>query len=373
MAEQLQAPIVERVYQLNLGPQHPSTHGVLRVLLDLDGEFIVKADPVIGYGHRGHEKMGENRVYKQFMPNTSRMDYLSGMLFNHGYALAVEKFAGIEVPERAKYIRTICAELNSISSHLLWFGTYVMDLGGFTPFLYAFDDREQILDILDRVSGSRLTYSYCRFGGVCRDADAPFVDATRAFVKRLRSRFPDYDNLVTKNVIFNNRTRDVGILTPELALKYGVTGPTLRGSGVAYDIRKSEPFSAYPQFDFEIPIGERGDVLDRYMVRLREMEQSLRIIEQALDKLPAGPIMAEKVPKRLKPAEGEVFSAVETARGEFAIYVVSKGDIKPYRVKLRVPSFSNLSVLPELIQDTMVADAVAILGSIDLVIPEIDR
>lgn len=217
MAEQFREPVVDQIYSLNLGPQHPSTHGVLRVLLDLDGEFIVKADPVIGYGHRGHEKMGENRYYKQFMPNTSRMDYLSGMIFNHGYVLAVEKLAGIEVPERARYIRVICSELNRISSHLLWFGTYVMDLGGFTPFLYAFDDREHILDILDRVSGSRLTYSYCRFGGVCRDIDYEFIDMTRAFIKRLRSRWDDYNNLVTKNVIFIHRTRDVGTITQEQA------------------------------------------------------------------------------------------------------------------------------------------------------------
>jgi len=301
------------------------------------------------------------------------VDYLHALAYNQCWCMAVEKLTGLAVPERAEFIRVITSELNRISSHLLWFGAYLMDLGAFTPFLYCFDDREQILDLLDRLTGSRLAYCFYRFGGVPVDLDDEFIAGCREFVKRLRSRWDDYHNLVTKNVIFINRTRDVGILTPEQAVKYGVTGPTLRGSGIAYDIRKSEPFSVYPQFDFEIPIGERGDVYDRYIVRLREMEQSMRIIEQALDKLPQGPIMAEKVPKRIKPAEGEVYQAVETARGEFGIYVVSKGDVKPYRVKLRVPSYSNLSALPELIKETMVADAVAILGSLDLVIPEIDR
>jgi NADH-quinone oxidoreductase subunit D len=369
----LEKGVEEKTFYLNLGPQHPSTHGVLRIVLEMDGEYIVNSDPVIGYGHRAHEKMGELRTYQQFLPNMGRVDYLHALAYNQCWCMAVEKLVGLVVPERAEFIRVITSELNRISSHLLWFGAYLMDLGAFTPFLYCFDDREQILDLLDRLTGSRLTYCFYRFGGVPADIDDQFIAGCREFVKRLRSRWDDYDNLVTKNVIFINRTRDVGILTPEQAVKYGVTGPTLRGSGIAYDIRRSEPFSVYPQFDFEIPIGERGDVYDRYIVRLREMEQSLRIIEQALDKLPAGPIMAEKVPKRLKPAEGEVYMAVETARGEFGIYVVSKGDVKPYRVKLRVPSYSNLSVLPELIKDTMVADAVAILGSIDLVIPEIDR
>jgi NADH-quinone oxidoreductase subunit D len=373
MAEQLREPIVERVYTLNLGPQHPSTHGVLRVLLDLDGEFIVKADPVIGYGHRGHEKMGENRPYKQFMPNTSRMDYLSGMLFNHGYALAVEKFAGIEVPERAKYIRTICAELNRISSHLLWFGTYVMDLGGFTPFLYAFDDREQILDILDRVSGSRLTYSYCRFGGVCQDADAQFVEMTKSFVTRLRGRWKDYHNLVSKNIIFIHRTRGVGVVTLDQARQYGVTGPNLRAIGVPFDTRKAEPYEIYDRFDFEIPVGEKGDALDRYKVRLEEMEQSLRIIEQAIAQLPEGPYKNDKAAFSVRPPKGEIYFAVESARGQTGYYLVSDGSGHPYRLRVRVPSFGNLHVLVEVLRGTMVADAISILGSIDVVIPEIDR
>ena len=365
-------PASQKIYSLNLGPQHPSTHGVLRILLDLDGEFIVKADPVIGYGHRGHEKMGENRLYKQFFPNTSRMDYLSGMIFNHGFALAVEKLIGIEVPERAKYIRVIASELNRISSHLLWFGTYLMDLGGFTPFLYAFDDREQILDILDSVSGSRLTYSYCRFGGVCRDIDSAFIDMTRAFLKRMAGRWADYDDLVTKNIIFINRTRDVGIIDRELSRKYGVTGPNLRACGIAYDVRRAEPYEVYDRFDFEVPTGSRGDALDRYDVRFKEMQQSCRIIDQALDHLPGGPCLA-KVPQKLVPPKGEVYFAFESARGLTAYYLVSDGSQSPYRCHIRVPSFGNLNVLNEVLPETMVADAISILGSIDVVIPEIDR
>lgn len=365
--------IEEKTYTLNLGPQHPSTHGVLRVLLEMDGEYITKAEPVIGYGHRAHEHMAENRNYLQFLPNLARVDYLHALAFNQGYCMAVEKLIGITVPERAEYIRVILSEFNRISSHLLWMGAYLMDLGAFTPILYSFDDREHILDLLDRITGSRLTYCFYRFGGVPVDLDDEFITGARAFIKRLRSRWADYDNLVTKNVIFINRAKDVGFITKEQCLRYGLTGPMVRGSGIPYDIRKSEPYSAYPALDFEIPIGDQGDIMDRYLVRMREMEQSLRIIEQALDKLPEGPIMAEKVPKRLKPAAGEVYQAVETARGEFGCYIVSQGDVKPYRIKLRVPSFGNLSILPELAVDTLVADLVAILGSVDVVIPEIDR
>jgi len=302
-----------------------------------------------------------------------RVDYLHALAYNQGYCMAVEKLIGVTVPERAEYIRVILSELNRLTSHLLWFGAYLLDLGAFTPIMYCFDDREHLLDLLDRITGSRLTYCFYRFGGVPQDLDEEFITGTRAFIKRLRSRWPDYDNLVTKNVIFINRTKDVGVISKDQCVKYGLTGPTLRGSGIPYDIRKSEPYSAYPLFDFEIPIGDKGDIFDRYIVRLIEMEQSLRIIEQALDQLPNGPIMAEKVPKRVKPAEGEVYQAVETARGEFGCYIVSQGDIKPYRIKLRVPSFGNLSILPEIAVDTLVADLVAILGSVDVVIPEIDR
>jgi NADH-quinone oxidoreductase subunit D len=267
----------------------------------------------------------------------------------------------------------ICSELNRISSHLLWFGTYIMDLGAFTPFLYAFDDREMILDILDRVSGSRLTYSYCRFGGVNRDVDDTFVDMTRAFVKRLRSRQPEYETLVTKNVIFLHRTRKVGVITPELARQYGVTGPNLRACGIPFDIRKTEPYELYDQLNFEIPVGTNGDALDRYYVRMVEMEQSCRIIEQALDQLPEGPYMQKSVPAKLKPPKGDVYFAFESARGQTAYYLVSDGTAYPYRCHIRVPSFGNLQVLTEVLEGTLVADAISILGSIDVVIPEIDR
>ena len=316
MAKTNSEPTLTQEYFLNLGPQHPSTHGVLRVLLKLDGEFIVEADPVIGYGHRGHEKMAENRTYRQFMPNPSRVDYVGGLLYNHGYVLAVEKMLGLEVPERAKYIRVICAELNRISSHLLWFGTFLMDLGAFTPFLYCFDDRENILDILDHVTGSRLTYSYCRVGGVAKDIDDEFIEGTLAFIKRLRSRWPDYHDLVTKNVIFIHRVDGVGVIPKDIALKYGVTGPSLRGCGIPFDIRKAEPYEVYDEMDFEIPIGERGDIRDRYMVRLNEMEQSCRIIEQAISKLPGGLAKAEHIPVKIKPPKGERYFPFEGARGE---------------------------------------------------------
>ncbi len=372
MTTEMLEPITEQTFYLNLGPQHPSTHGVLRLFLKLDGEYIVAADPIIGYGHRGHEKMAESHLYEQFLPNSSRMDYLSGLLYNHGYVAAVEKMAGIEVPPRAEYIRVICAELNRISSHLLWFGTYIMDLGGFTPFLYCFDDRENLLDILDRISGSRLTYNYCRFGGVAKDIDDEFIGATRQFIQRLRSRWDDYRNLVTKNVIFIHRAKNVGVINRELALRFGCTGPVLRAAGVPYDIRKAEPYSVYPELDFEIPTGTTGDALDRYMVRLQEMEQSLRIIEQALDRLPEG-MVKTAVPLKVRPPKGDYYFAVESARGALGFYIVSDGTTYPYRLRVRVPSFGNLQVLTDVLPGTLVADSISILGSIDIVVPEVDR
>ena len=288
--------IEEKTYTLNLGPQHPSTHGVLRVLLEMDGEFITKAEPVIGYGHRGHEHMAENRNYTQFLPNLARVDYLHALAYNQCYCMAVEKLLDLKVPERAEYIRVITCELNRISSHLLWFGAYLMDLGAFTPFLYCFDDREHLLDLLDGLTGSRLTYCFFRFGGVPVDIDADFVAGCRAFVSRLRSRWDDYNNLVTKNVIFINRTRDVGIITRDQCIKYGITGPNLRGSGIPYDIRKSEPYSAYPEFDFEIPIGSKGDIYDRYIVRLAEMEQSCASSSRPATSSPTAPSWRKRCP-----------------------------------------------------------------------------
>ena len=372
MATQLPEPIIEQTYYLNMGPQHPSTHGVLRLFLKLDGEYIIEADPIIGYGHRGHEKMAESHFYEQFFPNSSRMDYLSGLIWNHGYVAALEKMAGIQVPPRAEYIRVICAELNRISSHLLWFGTYIMDLGGFTPFLYAFDDREIILDILDRVTGSRLTYSYCRLGGVAKDVDDEFIAATRGFIQRLRSRWADYHNLVTKNVIFIHRTKGVGVINREIALRFGCSGPVLRAAGVVYDIRRAEPYSVYPDLQFDIPTGTAGDAFDRYVVRLQEIEQSLRIIEQALERLPEGPIRG-RAPRNVRPPRGDCYFAVEAARGALGFYIVSDGTRYPYRLKVRAPSLGNLQVLTETLPGTLVADTISILGSIDIVVPEIDR
>ncbi len=362
----------ERIYYLNLGPQHPSTHGVLRLFLTLDGEVVIEAEPIIGYSHRGHEKMAENRTYEQFLPNPPRMDYLSGLLFNQGYCMAVEKLCGIQVPKRAEYIRVITSELNRISSHLLGVMAFVMDLGAFTPFLYGWDDREAVLDLLERVSGSRLTYCYNRFGGVRNDIDKAFYDGTRRFIERLRGRFKDYFDLIHENVIFINRTKGVGIITPDMALEYGVTGPSLRAAGVLYDLRRNEPYSAYPEFDFEIPVREAGDVMARYEVRIAEMEQSLTIIEQALDGLPPGPIRA-RVPRFVTPPAGDCYLAMESARGAVGFYIVSDGTRIPYRIKVRAPSFSNLFILTKILPGNFVADTIAILGSIDVVVPEIDR
>ncbi|MBU2055219.1 MAG: NADH-quinone oxidoreductase subunit D [Proteobacteria bacterium] len=363
----------EDTFFVNLGPQHPSTHGVLRVVLKMDGEYIQSAEPVLGYLHRMHEKMAENRSYLQFLPNPSRMDYLGAMSFNLGHVTAVERLCGIAVPDRANCVRVIATELNRISSHLLWLGAYLADLGALTPFLFVFDDREQINDVLEAVTGSRLTYCYFRFGGLYNDVDEAFIAGTKAFIERMRGRFGLYEKLVGGNVIFINRTRGIGVIEKERARKYAVSGPVLRGAGIAMDMRKAEPCAAYSEMDFEIPVGTRGDALDMYRVRVREMETALDIIEQALARLTDGPVMAEKVPKKLKPPKGDLYHTVETPRGELGIYIVSDESDRPYRMKWRVPSFSNLMIFPELARGNLLADAVAILGSLDLVIPEIDR
>ena len=363
----------DETYYLNMGPQHPSMHGVLRLLLKLRGEKILKCDPVIGYAHRAHEKMAENRSYVQFYPNTSRIDYLSGMIYNIAYCQAMEKVCSIEVPERAKAIRVIVCELNRIQSHLLWLGTYLLDIGGITPFLYSFDDREEILGILDRVTGSRLTYAYGRFGGVTRDVDDEFLTQTTEFLARLRGRFAMYEKLVEGNVIFRERSEGVGVMDEAMALRYGVTGPCLRAAGVAYDVRKSEPYGGYEDYDFEIPTRTAGDCLARYEVRLAEMEQSCRIIEQAVARIPDGEFGPRKFMKKLKPPVGEFYFACESARGQFGMYLVSDGSDVPVKLKLRTPSFANLSAMPEALKGTMVADTIAVLGSVDVVLPEIDR
>jgi NADH-quinone oxidoreductase subunit D len=364
--------VPQETFVLNLGPQHPAAHGVLRVLMTMDGEWITKAEPVIGYIHRMHEKMGENRTWAQFLPNTGRIDYLSAMHYTHAYVGAVERAAKIEVPPRAEYVRVITSELNRISSHLVWWGALLLDLGGFTPILYAFEDREKLLDLLEGLCGARLTYCYYRFGGLYNDVDDDFLNGTRRFVKEMRPRLKMYRDLVTDNIILRKRMTGIGPISAEMCRKYGATGPVIRGAGVAYDVRTIEPYSVYPQFDFKIPVYPECDSMARYLVRMDEMEQSLRIIEQALDGLPAGPFMG-KVPRVLKLPAGDYCYAVEAARGRFMVRIVSDGKDTPYRVKLRTPSFSNLSLYEEASRGMILPDALAMMGSLDLVIPDIDR
>ena len=372
MSTLAQSPTGE-TFVLNVGPQHPATHGVLRIKMVMDGEYIAHAEPVLGYIHRMHEKMGENRSWHQFLPNLARIDYLHALGFNLGHVCLVERMLGIQVPERAEYIRVITTELNRISSHLVWLGAFVLDLGGFSPLLYTFDDREIILDLLEGVTGARLTCCYFRFGGLYNDVDEGFVPGVRAFIARMRKRMPMYHNLVTKNIILVKRLKDVGPVSAEMCRKYGATGPVARGSGIGFDVRKHEPYSVYSEFDFNVPVYHECDSYARYMVRMDEIVESLRIIEQAVDKLPEGPVMMEKPPKTVKPPVGDFYQAVETARGSFGIRAVSDGTATPYRLKLRSPTFSNLSLFGEACQGMLLPDALAFLGSLDLVIPEIDR
>jgi NADH-quinone oxidoreductase subunit D len=362
---------------INMGPQHPSTHGVLRVVLRADGELVVECVPHIGYLHRCAEKIGENVPYQQFIPYTDRMDYLAGMNNNLAWALAVEKLAGIEVPPRGQYVRTIIAEFNRIASHLLSFGAYGLDLGAFTPFLYAFREREVILDLFEAVCGARLTYSYIRVGGMMADLPDGWIAEAKAFVDDFEGKLQEYNELLTYNQIFIKRTANVGVMSKELAIAYGCTGPVIRGSGVARDLRKVRPYLVYDKIDFEIPVGRGekgtlGDCWDRYIVRMREMEQSCRIIKQCIAQLPSGDVNA-KMPRSLKVPPGEHYFACENPRGELGFYVVADGTGKPYRARTRGPSFCNLSVLPALARGVMVADMPAIIGSIDVVMGEVDR
>jgi NADH-quinone oxidoreductase subunit D len=363
----------KETFVLNLGPQHPATHGVLRVKLTMDGEYVVRAEPICGYIHRMHEKMGENRTYAQFLPNTSRIDYLSAMHYTHAFVGVVEKAAGIQVPLRAEYIRVITSELNRIASHLVWFGAYLLDLGGFTPLLYAFDDREKILDLLEGICGARLTYCYYRFGGLCNDVDEDFLRGTKEFVTYMRPRLAMYRSLVTDNIILRKRLEGIGPISAEMCQRYGACGPVVRGSGIAHDLRKTEPYSVYPELEFDIPHYPESDCMARYLVRMEEMAQSLRIIEQAVNKLPEGPFIAPKVPRVVRLPPGDYYFAVEAARGRFAVRVVSDGKDIPYRVKLRTPSFANLTLFEEASQGMLLPDALALMGSLDLVIPDIDR
>lgn len=360
-------------FSVNMGPQHPSTHGVLRLELKLDGEVVVDCITHIGYLHRGMEKIAENRTYTQFLPFTDRLDYIAAMNNNLGYVLAVEKLLKPEVSERAKYIRVIIAELNRVASHLIAIGTFAQDLGAFaTPLFYCFREREKIIDIFNELCGNRLTYNYMRIGGVQFDFTGALALKTRDFIGYLRPKLDDYEELLSNNAIFLARTKNIGVLPAETALNYGVSGPSLRASGVKWDLRKDEPYLVYDKFEFDIPTGANGDSWDRYNVRLEEIRESLKIIEQALDTLPAGDPIA-KPSKIIKPPAQETYMRTENPRGELGFYVISDGSGKPCRLKIRAPSFSNLAVLDKLAIGAKVADIVCILGSLDIVMGEIDR
>jgi NADH-quinone oxidoreductase subunit D len=362
---------------LNMGPQHPSTHGVLRLQLVLDGEIVVKVTPYMGYLHRCFEKHAEAMTYQQVVPYTDRLDYLASMNNNHGFALAVEKLLGIEVPERVEYIRVIMAELQRIMSHQVAVASYSLDVGAFTPFLYLFRDREEILNIIERTCGGRLLFNYIWPGGLSHDLHDGFEREVAAITKQVRETATEVNNLLTYNKIFIERTARVGVLPADVAVNYGCSGPMLRGSGVDWDLRRDDPYSVYGRFEWEVQVGKGevgavGDCWDRHIVRMREMVQSCNIIDQALASLPAGDIAAA-VPKRIRPAKGEIYQRVENPRGELGYYVVSDGTGNPFRVKVRPPCFVNLSVIDEISRGHLIADLVAILGSVDIVLGEIDR
>jgi len=362
---------------LNMGPQHPSTHGVLRLELKLEGEIITKVIPHIGYLHRCFEKHAEAMTYPQVIPYTDRMDYLASMYNEFGYAIAVEKLLGIQVPERVEYIRVIMGELQRIASHLVALGTYGADIGAVTPFLFCFRDREKILSLFEITCGARLLYNYIWVGGVSHDLHPDFIRLAKEFVVYFRPKIKELNDLLTNNKIFTERTANIGILPLDTAINYGITGPMLRASGLKWDLRKDDTYSVYNKFDFDIPVGEGtvgtvGDSWDRYYVRVLEMEQSLIILEQALEQIPDGDV-ASAIPKRVKPPVGQVYSRVEGPRGELGYFIISDGSVNPFRVKVRGPSFVNLAIMDELCKGHMVADIIAILGSVDIVLGEVDR
>ena len=358
---------------LNMGPQHPSTHGVLRVVLRLDGERVVGSDIVIGYLHRGIEKLCEHRDWAQIILITDRMDYVAAASNNLGYCETVEKLMSLEVPRRARYIRTILAELQRIASHCLWLGTHAMDMGAMTVFLYAFRERELVLDLFEEYCGARLTYNAMRIGGLPLDIPTGWDRKVREFCNLFETKVAEYEELLTHNRIWLGRTRNIGVISGEDAIAIGLTGPPLRGSGVPRDVRRAEPYAAYDEFDFNVPIGSGGDTYDRYLVRIEEFLQSIRIIRQALDGLPEGPIIG-KVPRLIKPPAGETYHAIESPKGELGYFIVSDGTSNaPYRFRVRPPSFCNLQALPRLIQGHLVSDVVALIGSIDIVVGEVDR
>jgi len=357
---------------INVGPQHPATHGVLHLVITLNGETIKKVEPHLGYIHRSIEKMCESLTYRQFIYVTSRMDYLSSHINNHGCALVIEKGMQIEVPERAKWIRVIMDELTRIASHELWWGAMAMDIGAFTPFFHAFRERESINDIMEETCGARLTMNYMVPGGVMQDIHPNFQKKVKDFIAFYKTKMHESDELLTGNIIFQNRMKGVGVLSKEDAISFGCTGPVARGSGVQCDTRKLFPYEVYDKVQFEEVIETAGDSLARYMVRLREMKQSLSIVEQLIDNIPEGDFQA-KTKAVLKLPKGEFYSRVETARGEFGVYIVSEGGTTPYRIKFRSPGFSNLSALDHMARGSKLGDLVAMMGTLDLVIPDIDR
>jgi NADH-quinone oxidoreductase subunit D len=357
---------------LNMGPQHPSTHGVLRLELILEGEVVIDCRPVIGYLHRGVEKIGEARAYPQFLPYTDRLDYLSSSSNNLAYVQAVEKLMELEAPERGKYLRVLSLEMNRICSHLLFVASFANDLAATTVFLYALRERELLMDLFEMWTGARLTQSWIRIGGVAGDLPDGFVEQAREFLDIFPSRLDEYDRLLTGNRIFEARTRGVGILPPEVAIAYGCSGPTLRASGVSYDLRRAEPYEVYDRLEFDVATDTSCDCLGRYLVRVEELRQSTRILRQCLDQLPEGEVRG-KVPRVVKPPAGQAYGRVESPRGEFGCFVVSDGGANPVRVRLRAPSFFHLGALPQMLRGWKVGDVVAILGSIDTVLGEVDR
>ena len=384
---------------LNMGPSHPSTHGVLRIVLELDGEIIRKATPDVGYLHRGDEKIAENMTYTQFIPYTDRLDYLAPLANNVAYALAVEKLLGIDcdLPPRCQFIRVICCELARVSSHLLGVGCWAMDLGALTVFLHTFTEREKIYNLWEALTGARLTTSYTRIGGLARDLPPGWVDQCRKFLHEVVVNIDETEKFLTRNRIFVDRTRDIGLLPREVAIDYGATGPNLRGSGVDYDVRKAHPYLIYDQLKFDVPLGSVGDCYDRYLVRMEEMRQSVRILHQCLDQLPGGPVSIPDGKSVLPPKQkvltgmeelvhqfmlvtqgvnappGEIYFGAENPKGELGFYINSKGGGTPNRLKIRGPSFVNLGMLPYLLPGHMISDVVAILGSLDFVMGESDR
>ena len=362
------------VLEVNMGPQHPATHGVLRIVLGLDGETVLDAKPMIGYLHRGVEKLSEHKLYTMVPPLADRLDYVGSASQNVGYIQAVEKLCGIEVPERGQYIRVIMLELNRISSHLVWLGTHALDIGAMTVFFYCFRERETILDLFESFCGARLTTNMFRIGGSLEDLPPGWIERCRRFIDvELPSGLGEYEGLLSANRIWLERTKGVGVISAEDAIDLGVTGPCLRGSGVAYDVRKAMPYAAYDRFQFDIPSFPGCDTYDRYLVRLEEMRQSARIIRQALDTLPGGDFRAPKVPKKIKPPAGEIYHVVEGPRGEQGFYVKSDGTERPSRVHFRSPSFVNLQALPIMSKGHLVADVVAIIGTLDIVLGDSDR